>query len=335
VSNLVIGLLSALLATNQHAAVSNLVYKKTGVTVNLPDPNDPLEREFQKLLADDNAAQEEVDKWIVDNQKFSAQGAGISEATLRARIEQRFAPVKKAYEDFLQRHPKHERALVAYGSFLGDIGDEHDSAEQWEKARAVDPRDPAIWNNLANYYGHRGPVEKAFEYYEKAIELNPNEPVYYQNLGTTVFLFRVDAKKYYHVEEQGVFDRALELYAKALKLDPNNLELATDVAQTYYGIKPPRVEAALAAWHYALKIADEENEREKVYLHLARVQLNSGRFEEARANLNLVTNMADGQLKTLKERLTRNLLKKEGEAKEKTGLAPSESNQPKDGLKSQ
>jgi tetratricopeptide (TPR) repeat protein len=312
-----VGLLGALLATNQPAAVSNLVLKRTGVSVSVPDPNDPVEKAFQKLLADDDAAQAEVDKWLVENEKFTEAGAGINQATMRARIEQRFAPVRKAYEDFLERHPKHTRGLVAYGSFLGDIGYEHEGAEQWEKARAVDPKDPAIWNNLANYYGHRGPVTKAFEYYEKAIELNPNEPVYYQNLATTVYLFRTDVKEHYKIDEHRVFDKALALYQKALKLDPNNLELATDYAQSFYGIKPTRVEDALAAWNYALKIADDENERQKVYLHLARVQLNAGRFDEARVNLSAVTNMQDGQLRTLKERLSRNLEQKETEAQAK------------------
>ena len=33
------------------------------------------------------------------------------------------------------------------------------------------------------------------------------------------------------------------LIAEALKLDPKNFLLASDVAQTYYGIRPPRVEA--------------------------------------------------------------------------------------------
>jgi len=51
VSELLIGLLSAALATNQAAAVSNFVQKQTGIAITVPDKNDPVEREYQKLLA--------------------------------------------------------------------------------------------------------------------------------------------------------------------------------------------------------------------------------------------------------------------------------------------
>ena len=191
--SLLIGLLSALVATNQPVAISNLVARTTGISVTVPDSNDPVEKEYQKLLETDDAAQEEVDKWIRDETAFREKGAGVPEATLRARIEQRLKAVRDAYEGFLRQHPEHARAHLAYGSFLMETHEEEEAVNQMEKARELDPKNPAAWNNLANYYGHRSPVKKAFEYYAKAIELNQNERIYYQNLATTVFLFRKDA----------------------------------------------------------------------------------------------------------------------------------------------
>ncbi len=311
-NSLLIGLLTALAATNQPAAVSNLVVKTTGISVAVADPNDPVEREYQKLLADDDAAQEEADKWIRDAQAFEEKGAGLPKATLALKVEQRLEPVRKAYEDFLQRHPKHVAARLAYGSFLNDIRREEEAVAQWEKARQLDPQNPASWNNLANFYGHSGPVKKAFEYYTKAIELDPKEPVYLQNFATTIYLFRKDAMELYQINEQQVFDRALELYRKAIKLDPKNLLLATDLAQTFYGIRPPRTEEALGAWNDALNLATNAVEKEGIYLHLARVELNSGKFDEARKHLNIVTN---DTLSVLKNRLLRNLLEKESRAR--------------------
>jgi tetratricopeptide (TPR) repeat protein len=311
VNDLLISLLGVLLATNQPAVVSNLALKTTGVSISVPDPNDPVEKEYRRLLDDDDAAQAEVDRWILENQSFAEKGGGVSPAALRRRIEDRFEPVQKAYEDFIRRHAEHARARLAYGSFLSDIGDDEGAREQWEKARELDPRNPAAWNNLANYYGHRAPVKKAFEYYARAIELNPFEPVYYQNFGTTVYLFRKDAMEYYGVEEQQVFDKALELYSKALQLAPNDFPLATDVAQTYYGIKPMRTEAALKAWEYALKIAGDEVEREGVYIHFARIKIGAGRFDEARQHLNAVTNAI---YDVVKNRLLKNLAEKEAKA---------------------
>ncbi len=314
------GLLGVLLATNQVSAVSNLVQKTTGLAVKVPATNDPVEKEYLKLLADDNAAQEEADKWIRDNEAFAKKGAGLDGATMALRIEQRFAPVRKAYEEFLLRHPEHARARLAFGSFLNDIHEEEAAIQEWEKARELDLKNPAAWNNLANYYGHGGQVKKAFEYYAKAIELNPKEPVYFHNFGTTVYLFRKDAQEFYKINEAQVFDRALELYAQAVKLDPKNFPLATDVAQTYYGIKPARYEAAMAAWRHALSVANDEVEREGVYMHLARFEMNAGHFDEARQQLGRVKQkMYDG----LRTQLLRLVDEKEAKAKAGAGKVPA------------
>jgi tetratricopeptide (TPR) repeat protein len=313
VSNRLIGLLGALVATNQPAAISNLVVQTTGVSVSVPDPNDPVEKEYQKLMADDDAAQAEVDQWIQDNDAFAAKGAGVPPGQMRERITKRFEPIRKAYEDFLKRHPNHARARVAYGSFLGDLHDEDGAQEQLEKALELDTNNPAIYNNLANIYGHTGPVKKAFEFYAKAIHLNPIEPVYYHNFGTTVFLFRTDAKEYYGITEQQVFDKALELYSKATKYDPTNFPLASDVAQTYYGIKPPRTEDALRSWTNALNLAHDEIEREGVYVHFARIKLHVGRFAEAQAHLDAITNEMYAGIKKV---LVRNLKEEQNKPKE-------------------
>jgi len=305
-------------ATNPPAAVSNMVLKKTGLSINVPDKNDPVEKEFQKLMSDDDAAQAEVDRWIKSEDKFAELGGGRGPEALRARIKQRFDPIRKAYEDFLQRHPKHAGAELAYGSFLNDIGEEASAREHWEKGRELDPKNPAAWNNLANWYGHNSPVTNAFKYYAKAIELNPNEPVYYQNFGTTVYLFRRDATNYFHITEAQVFEKAMALYHKALELDPDNFILATDLAQSYYGIKPAKTgdpatdrqaaqklnDEARAAWQVALKLARDDIERQGVYIHFARLNIDAGRFDEARKNLNAVTNdMFNGTKKALNKKL--------------------------------
>jgi tetratricopeptide (TPR) repeat protein len=306
VSDLLTGLLAALISTNPAASVSNVIQNTTGVApkIEIVNPNDPVEKQYLQLLTDDNAAQDEVDKWIRDDQAFRAKGAGAPEGTLRLKIEQRFEPVKKAYENFLTEHPRHTKARLAYGSFLNDIHDEDGAIAQWEKAREIDPKDPAAWNNLANIYAHRSPIKKGFEYYEKAIELNPKEPVYIENLAVCVYMFRTDAKEYYHLNEDQVFDKALALYRQAMKLDPNNFVLASDYAQSFYGTKPPRYKEGLEAWKNVLPLARDEIEREGVHVHLARIEGKLGDFSEAQKHLDVITNeMYAG----IKKTLTRNL----------------------------
>jgi tetratricopeptide (TPR) repeat protein len=305
VTNLIIGLVSAALATNPGAATSNLLQQTTGISVNIPNPNDPVEQEYEKLLADDDAAVASIDQILRDNDAAKLNGTALNEDQLADRVQAHLAPIRKEYENFLQRHPDHARARIAFGSFLNDIHDEDGARDQYEKAIALDPKIPAAWNNLANLYGHTGPVSKMFELYTRAIDLDPTEPVYYENLATVVYLYRVDAREYYHfTNDQPVFDKAMHLYEKALSLDPTHFALATELAQSYYGIKPTRTDDALNAWTNAFKIAHTDLERQGVYVHLARFKLAAGRFAEARADIAQVT---DPSLDDLKQRILRNL----------------------------
>lgn len=293
--------------------------ERTGADVPSLEASDAVEKEFQSIMEQDDAAQEEISRWIKENQLFASKGAGISRDQLRAKILRRLEPVGEAYENFIKAHPNHSRARVAYASFLGDVKGEEAAEEQLEKALAIDTNNPAIYNNLANIYGHIGPVTNAFDFYAKAIRLNPREPVYYHNFGTTVFLFRKDAKEYFHLSEKQVFAKAFELYSNAMRLDPNDFPLASDVAQSYYGVTPIPTDTALQAWTNALKIAQDEVEREGVYIHFARLKTLAGRFEEAHAHLNAVTNEVYAQLK---KRMLRNLKEHEDAAAGRTNTPP-------------
>ena len=310
-NELLIGLVGALISTNQPLAVSNLVQQQTGVTVAVANPDDPAEQALRKVMLDDDAAGDEVDKWIRDNTAFAAEGAGESKAALNQRIRARFDVVRKEYEDFLRRYPNSARGHLAYGTFLNDLGEEEAAFAHYQTAAQLDPRNPAAWNQIANYCGEHGPITNAFTGYAKAIELDPAEPVYYQNFATTVYLFRRDAMAFYGITETQVFEKALALYRKAMQLDPQNFLLATDYAESYYGIRPLRTNDALAAWTNALQTAHDSNERQAVYIHLARIKIAAGRFAEAGAHLNDVTNAA---FAATRNRLERMIVEREGAA---------------------
>ena len=127
-NELLIGLVGALITTNQPLAVSNLIQQNAGVSVTIVNPNDPAEKELAQLMAEDEAALTEVDKWIQGNNAFAAQGAGEPKEALNRRIRARLESVRKDYEDFLRRYPDFARGHLAYGSFLNDIGEEDAAA---------------------------------------------------------------------------------------------------------------------------------------------------------------------------------------------------------------
>ncbi|MGA2246988.1 MAG: hypothetical protein ABSH48_18500 [Verrucomicrobiota bacterium] len=299
-NELTVSLLAALLATNQPQAVSNLVQERTGISVPLPDANDPVEQDLRTVMIDDDNALDEVQAWMSTNGIPRSDTNRI--ALLNAKVRDRLDAVKHNYQNFLHVHPDSARGFLAYGSFLNDIGEEDSAKAQYENSRLLDPKNPAVWNQLANYYGEYGELTNAFADYTEAIRLDPTEPVYYQNFATTVYLYRKDAREFYRLTEQQVFDKALGLYRQAMKLAPENLVLATDYAESYYGIKPLRTNDAVTAWSDCLKLCKDENERQGVTIHLARIEIAAGLFGEAQANLDTVTNTAFADLRNRLER---------------------------------
>jgi tetratricopeptide (TPR) repeat protein len=303
VNDLLAGLLAALVSTNTPTAVSNPAPARTNFSVQVPDPNDPVEKEFLNLEKEDDDAVAEIEKMSDAAGAAGVAGDPLAQTTLRVRVKERLDAVKTDYGRFLQHHPDYVRALLAYGSFLNQSGDAEGGLAQWEKAGQLAPDNPAVWNNLANYYEEHN-VKKALEYYSKAIRLDPGQSVYYHNLAVCVYLFRADAEEYWQISEQETFDLSLKLYRKAMKLDPDNFILASDYAQCFYGITPLRLEEGLAAWKQCLTIAHDEVEREGVYLHLARFQLALNHFDESQCALDVVTNKT---YSVLKDNLARNL----------------------------
>lgn len=296
-----------MLAIGQLSAQTNPAEQSTVTTI-AGTTNSSAQQELDELMAEDDAAMDEVDGWIRTNNIQAANGSGEARVDLNQQINARLDVVRQKYEDFLKRYPNYAPGHLAYGSFLDDIGKEDLASVEFVTASQLDPKNPATWNDLANYYGEDGPITNAFIDYQKAIALDPTEPVYYENLATTVYVFRRDAMQYYQITEPQVFDKSLALYRKAIQLDPNDFELASDYAESYYGIKPLRTNDALIAWTNALNSAQTEVEREGVYIHFARIKIAAGRYEEARAQLAAVTN---SMYDVLKNRLERNIVAKE------------------------
>jgi len=321
-SDLLVGALSVLLATNRPAAVSNYFTLKTGIVPALrsgADTQDPRYPLLQKVMEEDDAAEDEIGRWLDERQKLDPNDPRTeSSLAFHRRVDERNGRVRTQYEALIRLHPDYAAARNAFATFLEDTGDEEGAILQLEKASELDPKDPAVWNNLANHYGHVGPVHRAFASYERAIALNPFEPVYRYNLGTVVFLFRKDAMEHYHCDEAEVFRRALDLYREARRLRPHNFRYAFDLAQTYYGVKAEPAstpeakaaaerrlaDAALAAWRDALELADNDRDRDGIALHFARWHIRLRDFDTARKHLLSVSHPENLEIKA---RLLRNL----------------------------
>ena len=153
-----------MLAAHSPPDASQVVAEKAGFSVTATNSNDPDENEYHRLLLEDDAAEKEVLGWMANADAFAKAGGGESQLTLNSKIQKRLDIIKKEYEDFVERHPKHVNARLAFGSFLNDNNDQDGAFKQWEEARQLAPTNPAAWNNLGNYYGQRGPATNAFKY---------------------------------------------------------------------------------------------------------------------------------------------------------------------------
>lgn len=272
------------------------------------------EREFHRILDADDDAQGDAARWTDEAVNPADPVVAPSIESVRRRIEERMKSIRANYQDFLKRQPNHVRAHLAFASFLSENGEVAAAISEAETARALDPANPAAWNNLGGLYAHHGPIDKSFSCYEEAIRLKPDLGLYHNNFGGLLLTARAEAARHYQLSDGAVFSKASAACRRAAELDPGNFKFAADWAQTFYGLKPAAkldeagaAEAALKlgdealnAWTNALRIANEDSERQGIYIHFARWNLRLGRTNEARVNLSVI---GPGQYADLKRRL--------------------------------
>ena len=186
------------------------------------------------------------------------------------------------YKRFLNNHPRHARAMVAYGDLLYDRHSEEEGMQWWERAIAVDPREAYAYNDIANHYGHNGRAGDALRYYEKAIELAPTEPIFRFNWATTCQLFRNESRAVHGWNKDEIFQHSLEQFRSARDLAPKDFEMASVYAETFYEMPKPDWREAYEAWRFCLNQPLNDRQREFVCGNIARVCVRLGRYDEAR-----------------------------------------------------
>lgn len=267
---------------------------------------DPIQEAIKKAQDYETAKRSEHEKKFLETFDLTEDDRLPAQETLQKLWADEENKIEKSFLDITRKYPESSDAVVALGNYFNDRGLEFKAFEQWEKALVMAPEDPAIWNNLAGYYTHNGDINKAFEYFEKAVSLPPPHWVYYHNFGNVVFLFRKDSMEHYRLDEQEIFDKAFDIYAQAQALEPANFELARDIANSYYLVRPPRFAKAIASWEGVLHIASNDHERQDVLIHLARWELKANNPDKALEYINQVTLPEHA---TLKKRVKKNILK--------------------------
>jgi tetratricopeptide (TPR) repeat protein len=250
------------------------------------DPRD-AERQFRFLLSRGEELQAQSDAVTLANYPH-----------FKAKLNR----LEGDYKHFLNNHPDHTRAMVAYGSLLYDQQLEDEGVHWWEKALAIDPQEAYAYNDLANHYGHNGQADKALRYYRKAIDLVPTEPIFRFNWATTCQMFRNESHAVYGWNKDEIFQHSLEEFRKARDLVPQDFEMASTYAETFYMMPKPDWQGSYDGWQFCLKQPITDEQRQYVYSNLARTCIRMGRNDEAREWLAKLTDTGRASIRRQLER---------------------------------
>jgi len=234
------------------------------------DPRD-VERQFRFLLSREDELHAQYDQFDSHTPKADLD-----------RWNSQIRRLEGDYQHFLNNHPQHARAMVAYGELLDDQGQMEDAERWWKRAIAADPNEAYAYNDLANHYGHNGHADQALRYYQTAIRLVPTEPVFRFNWATTCSLFWNESRAVYGWDKNQIFQHALEQLRSARDLAPQNFDYSSAYAETFFQTPTTNWPEAYQAWQFCLHQPLGEGNQQFVYANLARVCIRMGQFDEAR-----------------------------------------------------
>ncbi|KXU35676.1 hypothetical protein AXK12_04735 [Cephaloticoccus capnophilus] len=198
----------------------------------------------------------------------------------------------RAYDSLLSDNPKFAAAYAAYGYLLGKLGMEDEGVGMLLRANQYDPEIPLVKNQIGNYLAERGKPLEAVNYYLAAIRLAPDEPLYHYQLGTLLHNSRADFIRSGDWEAAAVDLASHEGFRRAAELAPERFELVYRYAESFYDLPEPDWDGALKLWGQLEAAAGSEIERQAIRLHAAKVCLESGRRDHARALLGTIDEAA-------------------------------------------
>ena len=195
------------------------------------------------------------------------------------------------YAALVKKHPNDLPIRDAYGDYLWGMNDRAGSMREWLAAEKIDPKNAKILNHLGGTYLAMGEPRESLAYFIRASEAEPKNAATHFNVANVACMFRHDLG----TTEEECFKVALKEYAEAHRLAPRNSEFTRGYAETFYMVGNPDWQTALKVWRDYLNLMPEKN---FALLNLARVHLNLGEADEARACLAQVTGAENDRLKS-------------------------------------
>ncbi|MCX5643061.1 MAG: hypothetical protein NTY10_07595 [Candidatus Omnitrophica bacterium] len=186
-----------------------------------------------------------------------------------ANTQTALADLIKKYQLFIRKYPKNTDARNYLGGLYYDFGMPEKAFREWRAGLKLNPQDPYLHNNIAEYYSHNsGEPEKAIKETMEAIRLKTDVAVFRFNLATYYDVFRFTVLPEFESMEN-IFEACLREYRKAMELDPANFEYASTYARTLtYSSKFWKIEDMYPAsekikvWEYCRLLAPDKKQKE-------------------------------------------------------------------------
>jgi tetratricopeptide (TPR) repeat protein len=198
-------------------------------------------------------------------------------------IADKIFAIRGAYSQFLERHPDHIKAKMAFASFLYDEGETETAIKHWRQVLQRDPKNAAAHNNLANHFGHAGEWKLALTEYESALAILPTESLYHFNYASVMDLYRKEIAPARGWSEMEMTRRIVSELKIARDLSPTEFPYAKTYASSLDNGVPPDWKEALAAWKFCLQLSGKPEETDFVNANAARVCLELGDKSQAHA----------------------------------------------------
>lgn len=210
--------------------------------------------------------------------------------------------VGKAFRALAAKYPAQVEVQKACGEHFWNSDAPDEALPFWLAAQALAPGDGDLASSLGSAFLRLGRTKEAVAQFQRAAAARPGNAFYHFELANALSLFRHDL----HGEESLL--QALAEYRRAAELAADDRRLALAYAETFYVLARPDWETALTAWLTVRKLSGANADFANV--HLARINLNLGRPEDARAYLDQLTDPAfmalREKLRARADRLQRN-----------------------------
>jgi len=220
---------------------------------------------------------------ILSEQKALIDEALSDKEKLRNELASRFKILMGKWSAYLAKYPDDVEAIIIYGKFMRQIGENEAAYNAFKKADELKPNLAVVKQQLATYEGDTGNYEDSYKNLLLAIELDPESAIYRYQLGELLSVFRSDFLINDILTQEDLDVLLLKSFKEAHLLDKKNMAFFWRYAQSFYDVKSANWQEAFDAWEELIPLLYVQVDKETAYINKARVLIELYRDDEALA----------------------------------------------------